>query len=220
METTRSAKFLRIMREALAKRANMAEEEGAESGFTLIELMVVLLIIAILLAIAIPTFLGVTGSSYDRQAQSNLTNELTALKADFTNAQGYDTAVNEVANLNNSNPTLTAISGAANTGYSTATNSMSVMTFENDGATAATSTANGVVAVIATWSAKTNTCWFAEDSEQTSGQAHAAGTWFTAAENYGAGTQYGSLTAQADDTTCWAGNAQAVTNWQGNGYPA
>jgi type IV pilus assembly protein PilA len=39
-----------------------AELEGvgeAEAGFTLIELMVVLLIIAILLAIAIPTFLGV-----------------------------------------------------------------------------------------------------------------------------------------------------------------
>ncbi len=35
----------------------------AEGGFTLIELMVVLLIIAILLAIAIPTFLGVTSSA-------------------------------------------------------------------------------------------------------------------------------------------------------------
>ena len=54
----------------------MREVEGAEAadaGFTLIELMVVLLIIAILLAIAIPTFLGVTGSANDRAAQSNLT---------------------------------------------------------------------------------------------------------------------------------------------------
>ena len=31
---------------------------GQDAGFTLIELMVVLLILAILLAIAIPTFLG------------------------------------------------------------------------------------------------------------------------------------------------------------------
>ena len=50
---------------------------GRTSGFTLIELMVVLLIIAILLAIAIPTFLGVTSSANDRATQSNLTNALT-----------------------------------------------------------------------------------------------------------------------------------------------
>ena len=37
-----------------------------DSGFTLIELMVVLLILAILLAIAIPTFLSVTGGANDR----------------------------------------------------------------------------------------------------------------------------------------------------------
>ena len=44
----------------------------ADEGFTLIELMVVLLIMAILLAIAIPTFLGVKGGASDRSAQSNL----------------------------------------------------------------------------------------------------------------------------------------------------
>src|ERR1700684_2689377 len=63
-----------------------AELEGvteAEAGFTLIELMVVLLIIAILLAIAIPTFLGVTSSANDRAAQSNLTNGLTEATAQY-----------------------------------------------------------------------------------------------------------------------------------------
>ena len=41
-------------------------EPGDESGFTLIELMVVLLIMAILLAIAIPTFLSVTNGARRR----------------------------------------------------------------------------------------------------------------------------------------------------------
>ena len=64
-------------------------EGAAEAGFTLIELMVVLLIIAILLAIAIPTFLGVANSAGDRAAQSNLTNALTEAKALYQNAATY-----------------------------------------------------------------------------------------------------------------------------------
>src|ERR1700689_1808263 len=66
-------------------------DEGAEAGFTLIELMVVLLIIAILLAIAIPTFLGVANSAGDRAAQSNLTNALTEAKAIYQNSAEYAT---------------------------------------------------------------------------------------------------------------------------------
>src|ERR1700722_3552688 len=78
---------LRRLREARA--AEVEGEEIAEGGFTLIELMVVLLIIAILLAIAIPTFLGVTNTAGDRAAQSNLTNALTEGKALYEVNQGY-----------------------------------------------------------------------------------------------------------------------------------
>ena len=73
----------------LRAREVQGAEEAADAGFTLIELMVVLLIIAILLAIAIPTFLGVTGSANDRAAQSNLTNALTEVKALYQNSQTY-----------------------------------------------------------------------------------------------------------------------------------
>ena len=64
-----------------------------EDGFTLIELMVVVLIIAILLAIAIPTFLGAKGKSQDRAAQSNLRNALTAEKTFYTDNQTYPVGV-------------------------------------------------------------------------------------------------------------------------------
>jgi type IV pilus assembly protein PilA len=53
---------------------------GSE-GFTLIELMVVVMIIAVLIAIAIPSFLGFRKSAQDRAAQSELRNVLLSQKA-------------------------------------------------------------------------------------------------------------------------------------------
>ena len=59
-----------------------------EDGFTLIELMVVVLIIAILIAIAIPTFLGAQNRARDRGAQSNLRNAMQAAKTIATDNAG------------------------------------------------------------------------------------------------------------------------------------
>jgi type IV pilus assembly protein PilA len=59
-----------------------------EGGFTLIELMVVVLIIAILIAIAIPTFLGAQNRSRDRGAQSTLRNSISAAKTIATDNDG------------------------------------------------------------------------------------------------------------------------------------
>jgi type IV pilus assembly protein PilA len=67
-----------------------------EQGFTLIELMVVVLIIAILIAIAIPTFLGARSRAQDRAAQSDLRNGLTAEKTAYTDNQTYNTAAQMV----------------------------------------------------------------------------------------------------------------------------
>jgi type IV pilus assembly protein PilA len=76
-----------------------------DEGFTLIELMVVVLIIAILLAIAIPTFLGARERANDRAAQSSLRNALTAAKTMYTDTQDYTTAT--AASLQVVEPSLT-----------------------------------------------------------------------------------------------------------------
>ena len=82
-------------------RPDLATDPGSDAGFTLIELMVVLLILAILLAIAIPTFLGVTGGANDRSAQSNLNTALTSLKTAATQSNQSYTGITAASMLTN-----------------------------------------------------------------------------------------------------------------------
>ena len=70
----------------------MRDRINKEEGFTLVELMVVVLIIAILIAIAIPTFLGARERAQDRAAQSNLRNALTSAKVHYTDEEAYTTS--------------------------------------------------------------------------------------------------------------------------------
>ena len=67
----------------------LKERRENEEGFTLIELMVVVLIIAILIAIAVPTFLGARERAQDRATQSNLRNALTAGKVLYADDGDY-----------------------------------------------------------------------------------------------------------------------------------
>lgn len=72
-----------------AFRSFIARRRDAEEGFTLIELMVVVLIIAILIAIAVPTFLGARTRAQDVSAKSDLRNALTTEKTSYTDNQQY-----------------------------------------------------------------------------------------------------------------------------------
>jgi type IV pilus assembly protein PilA len=94
-----------------------------DEGFTLIELMVVVLIIGILIAIAIPTFLGARKRADDRAAQSSLRNTLTAAKTIFTDNETFNPATGDKADatgLAAGEPSLTFVAaGADSTGPST-----------------------------------------------------------------------------------------------------
>src|SRR3954447_5958777 len=92
------------MLQKLIERRN----KGNEEGFTLIELMVVVLIIAILIAIAIPTFLGARERAQNRSAQSNVRNALTAEKTNYTDTQTYTATA---ASLTAIEPSLSYVAG-------------------------------------------------------------------------------------------------------------
>ena len=69
----------------LNKLRRRAEDE---KGFTLIELLVVILIIGILAAIAIPTFLNQKSKANDASAESLARNAATAMETYATNNNG------------------------------------------------------------------------------------------------------------------------------------
>jgi type IV pilus assembly protein PilA len=71
------------------EHAGAREAHLGESGFTLIEIMVVILIIAILIAMAVPQFLAARTRADDRATQSDLRNGLTAEKTVYVDTQEY-----------------------------------------------------------------------------------------------------------------------------------
>jgi type IV pilus assembly protein PilA len=82
-----------------------------DRGFTLVELMIVVLIVAILIAIAIPTFLGQRKEAEDAAAKSNLRNALTTEKAFY--AGGASIFTDDLDLLSAIEPSLFNVTGAS-----------------------------------------------------------------------------------------------------------
>jgi len=167
-------------------RKRFARDE--EEGFTLIELMVVVLIIAILLAIAIPTFLGARERANDRAAQSSLRNALTAAKTMYTDNQTYASAdENATTGLKIVEPSLTY---AAHTADSSGFKNVSVLGTDTAGQ-------NWYGAALS----KSGKCFFIRDRSGSGG-----------------GTDYYKVTTAASTTCAADDGVAASTSFADNGW--
>ena len=104
------------------------QRAGDERGFTLIELLVVILIIGILAAIALPSFINQRSKAQDTEAKSGARTAQTAMETYYTDNQTYATATDVL--LEGIEPALQdaksfAVSNTSATGYSVAVTSES-----------------------------------------------------------------------------------------------
>jgi len=185
----------------LNDRRDAAADLGEDAGFTLIELMVVLLILAILLAIAIPTFLGVTGGANDRSAQSNLNTALTAVKTQATQLGQSYTGI------------TTTLMSTAEPSISWATGTQTSGTVSTQGPVSFYVSTDGNGIVLASFSKSTGNCWYAVDNLSTvtttsNGPYVTAGNGTAGSVPTTAGTWYGEVKGAA---SC---NASGVPTFQ------
>jgi len=177
--------------EAIQRRLAARQDQDQQGGFTLIELMVVVMIIAILVGIAIPAFLGARKRAQDTAAKSNLRNALGTAQTIFTDNQAYlptadvGAVKGMVSTLTDEEPSLTFQDGATK---STSAKLISLATAASTGV--ATDPLDQII--LAAWSSSGNCFYYRHVA--TGGQAGKSGSYWNTT---GAGVD------------CQAGNAPA-----------
>ncbi len=106
----------------IARRRNLEPDGGSppeppEAGFTLIQLMVVMLVMAVLLAIAVPTLLGASTVTNDRSTQSDVYNVAVSAQALYEMDSGFPAQGVPITDaLEAAEPEMEFISGTPVTG--------------------------------------------------------------------------------------------------------
>ncbi|HWE68520.1 MAG TPA: prepilin-type N-terminal cleavage/methylation domain-containing protein [Acidimicrobiales bacterium] len=178
-----------------------------EQGFTLIELMVVVLIIAILLAIAIPTFLGARNTANARAAQSNLRNALTAEQTQYTNTQAFSDNTETPPAMQSIEPNLTWVASGGVLNDSTPN---SVLT-----------TISGGDVVILTAVGKDHNCYSVAQYNQPTGTGAtlvAAGTYYDEVKSTSTASPYVCTSPAVPTATPTAAKASTTLGTYGLGW--
>jgi type IV pilus assembly protein PilA len=156
-----------------------------EQGFTLIELMVVVMILGILLVMGLPTYIGVKGRFQDRAAQTDLRNSVLAARIMFTDQANFTTA-NE-----SSTGIVTIVNNQCYVAGGTQSVSTGAPTCVSGAGAGSISVASSASQFAAARMSNSTTCFLIVDSLT--------------------GTRYGSTTTAANCTAAWAGTAGNVT---------